>query len=114
MKICYWDDETKSQKERDMTQEELAQHEIDIAASAKPQVPKTVSRKQGLQALFLRGLLDQIPLELAKIADPIERRMAQIEFDDATEFNRHNWLVLKMGQDLNLDLDDFFIFASSL
>lgn len=33
MIVAYWDNETKTQKERDMTAEELAQREIDIFAS---------------------------------------------------------------------------------
>lgn len=97
-----------------MTPAERAQRDIDIADSGAPVVPQKVTRKQGLQALLLRGKLDLIPTELAKIADPIHRRMAEIEFENAIEFERNNWLVLKMGQDLNLDLDDFFIFANTL
>lgn len=36
MKVCYWDAETQSQQERDMTPEEIAQQVIDAAAAAAP------------------------------------------------------------------------------
>lgn len=112
LKIDYWDSAEKKQKQRDMTPAEIAQRNTDMSSAIA--VPQKVARSQGLKALLLRGKLDQIPIEIAKIADPIQRRMAEIEFEESIEFERNNWLVLKIGQDLNLDLDDFFIFANTL
>lgn len=114
MKIAYWDSETSSQKEREMTQEELVQRAADIAASAAPIVPDKVTRRQARQALLLRGYLDQVPIAIAAIADDTERRLAEIEWLDSQEFERYRPLVIRIGAALSMNLDELFIFASTL
>ena len=79
-----------------------------------PTVPAKVTRRQARQALLLGGLLDQVIATIAAIEDPVERRMAQIEWEDAQEFERTRPLVLQMGAALNLDLDALFIHAAAL
>ena len=78
------------------------------------EVPSSVSRRQGRQALLLAGLLDSVVATLDASEDPIERGLAKIEWEDAQEFRRDWPLVLMMGQRLGLDLDALFIQAAAL
>lgn len=84
------------------------------APAPAPVVPQKVTRRQGRQALLLAGKLDQVPLAIAAIEDETERRMAQIEWEDAQEYERQRPLVVMMGAALGLDLDALFIHAASL
>ena len=77
-------------------------------------VPQKVTRRQGRQALLLAGKLDQVPLAIGAIEDETERRLAQIEWEDAQDFERHRPLVVEMGAALGLDLDALFIQAATL
>ena len=77
-------------------------------------VPQKVTRRQGRQALLLAGKLDQVPLAIDAIEDETERRLAQIEWEDAQDFERHRPLVVEMGAALGLDLDALFIQAATL
>lgn len=77
-------------------------------------VPQKVTRRQGRQALLLAGALDMIPQAIATIKDETERRMAEIEWEDAQEYERQRPLVVMMGEALGLDLDALFIHAASL
>lgn len=77
-------------------------------------VPHKVTRRKGRQALLLAGKLDQVPLAIDAIEDETERRLAQIEWEDAQDFERHRPLVVKMGAALGLDLDALFIHADTL
>lgn len=77
-------------------------------------VPQKVTRRQGRQALLLAGKLDQVPLAIAAIKDETERRLAQIEWDDAQDYERWHPLVVLIGPALDLDLDALFIHADTL
>lgn len=94
---------------RDMTEEELD--------SLKPIVPHVVTRRQARQALLIRGLLDLVEPAIDAIENPLQRDLAQIEWEDATEFERSRPIVIQIGLALGLDedgLDELFIFASTL
>ena len=77
-------------------------------------VPHKVTRRQGRLALLLAGKLDQVPLVIAAIKDETERRLAQIEWDDAQDYERWHPLVVLIGPALDLDLDALFIHAATL
>lgn len=84
---------------------------------ARDKTPKVVTRRQARQALLLAGLLDDVQAALDAIPDPLERRMAQIEWDDAQEFERHRPLVLTLAAAMGLDeqaLDALFVTAAAL
>lgn len=114
MKICFWDDVSKTQREREATPAERAQRAADMAAAAIVLVPQTVTRRQARQALLLRGYLDRIPATIAAIPDTTARRMAEIEWEDAREFDRQRPLVISMGAALGINLDELFILAGTL
>jgi HEAT repeat protein len=115
--IAYWDDELQQQMTRDSTPEEDAQRDADIAAAAKVAVPEEITRRQALQALAIKGLLDKVQPLIDAIADPLQRQLAQIEYDTSQVFKRHRPLVVQLLPGLGLsesDGDDLFIFAASL
>ena len=90
---------------------------LPMRPEVQPAVPIKVTRSQARRALLLRGLFDQVQPAIDAIPDITERRLAQIEWVDAQDFERHNPLVVMIGQALGLDdagLDDLFIFAASL
>lgn len=84
------------------------------APTAPVIVPHKVTRRQGRLALLLAGKLDQVPLVIAAIKDETERRLAQVEWDDAQEYERWHPLVVLIGPALDLDLDALFIHANTL
>lgn len=114
-KVCYWDEATQSQQERDATPDEVA--EIDARKNAPAPVPAAVTRRQAKQALILRGLIDQVQPAIGAITDPTQRRLMQAEWDDSQEFQRHRPSLIAIGAALGLDsagLDDLFRFAVTL
>lgn len=81
LKVCYWDNETDSQQERDMTPEELAQREVDIAAAAVPIVP--------LEVPMLNARLVLIEDEHMAPVEAYADAMAGIEGEKARAFLKH-------------------------
>ena len=80
-------------------------------------VPQQVTRRQARQALLLAGLLDQVGPALAAITDPVERGLAQIEWEDSQVFERNRPVLLQLASALGLDdaqLDQLFITAAGL
>lgn len=80
-------------------------------------VPKAVTRRQGLQALFKKHrLTEQMVADkiIEMVADPDEQYLALTEFKTSQTFERNRPLVLVMGAALGLDLDELFIYAATL
>ena len=116
-KICEWDNNLKCQIERDATQEEILQRNIDIENSSKPVVAASVSRRQGRQALLMQGLLDKVQPIIDAISDTTQKSVAQIYWDDAQDYERGNIWVITIGSALGLSsdqIDSLFITASKL
>lgn len=87
------------------------------AEPAPAPVPQTVTRRQARQALLMADLLDDVQPAIDAIPDPVQRRMAQIEWEDSLEFVRTRPLVIQIGEALGLDdaaLDQMFITAAGL
>ena len=87
-----------------------------IAATKQP-IPQSVTRRQARQALLLAGLLSSVQAAIDGIADPIQRGLAQIEWDDSQAFGRDRPLLIALATALGLDsseLDQLFITASGL
>lgn len=82
-----------------------------------PPVPSEVTRRQGLQALFLRKQITEAMVE-AKIkevvTEPAAQYLALTEFRASQVFERDRPLVNSVGAAFGLDLDDLFIFAKTL
>jgi hypothetical protein len=80
-------------------------------------VPQKVTARQAHQALILAGLYDAVQTAISAIADPLQRKLAQVEWEKSQEFARDWPLLLSIGQGLGLtdaDMDDLFIQAGSL
>lgn len=93
----------------------LTQQEIDEARRAR--VPAKVTRRQARQALLIAGLLDNVQPAIDAIADPVQRGMAQIEWDDSQDFERDRPLLIQLGHAIGLDdvgIDNLFIQAGAL
>ncbi|MGB3069286.1 MAG: hypothetical protein WBC18_12095, partial [Ottowia sp.] len=79
-----------------------------------PSVPQVVTRRQARRALALGGLLDLVQPAIEAIPDPTQRALAQIDWDDATDFRRDDATLLMLAAALGLteeQLDDLFILA---
>ena len=80
-----------------------------------PPVPTEVTRRQGLQALRIKGWTEaMIEAEIAKDPDPMRRDLALIEFRASQTFERNRPLVIAMGAALGIDLVELFTLAASL
>lgn len=93
----------------------LTQAEIDAARKAL--VPAVVTRRQARQALLMAGLLTNVQPAIDALEDPMQRGMAQIEWDDSQEFTRDRPLLIQLATALGLDdvgLDNLFIQAGGL
>lgn len=89
----------------------------EIEAAQKARVPQSVTRRQARQALLLAGLLDNVQPAIDSIADPVQRSMAQIEWDDSQQFERKRPLLVSLAAGLGLGeeaLDNLFIQAAQL
>lgn len=93
----------------------LSAQELDDARRAL--VPAKVTRRQARQALLLAGLLGNVQPAIDAIEDTTLRQLAQIEWDDSQEFERHRPLLIQLAGALGLDgeaLDGLFIQAAGL
>lgn len=88
------------------------------APPAKGQeVPFSVSRRQGRQALLLAGKMSLVQPAIDAIADVTQRGMAQIYWDDSQEFERNHPTLIALASQIGLtpdDLDSLFITAKAL
>ena len=85
-------------------------------ANRRGEVPAVVTMRQARIALHRAGLLAQVNAALAALPEPA-RTEAQIEWEYATEVQRHYGLVKSLGPALGLtdaDLDALFSSASLL
>lgn len=78
-------------------------------------VPEEVTRRQGLQALFLAGVSRADVLDFINaMGDETARGLALIEYEEATTFRVDNQLVIAAAAHFGLDLPALFIQANSL
>jgi len=94
---------------------------LELAATAPlappPTVPQWVTRRQARQALLLAGYLHAVQPAIDAIADPVQRALVQIEWDDSLHFERHRPALQALAAALGMsthDLDLLFIAAAQL
>lgn len=78
-------------------------------------VPSAVTRRQGRLALLEVGKLDDVEAAIEGIADPVQRRAAQIEYEAGT-WERGNAFLQALWAQLGgteSELDDLFTLAAS-
>lgn len=107
---------------------ELQQYEIDAPATPDrvfaggdagqlPRIPAKVTRRQTRQALAMAGLMSRVQPAIDAIPDPLQRQLAQIEWDDSQDFERSRPLLIQLGHAIGLDdagIDAMFIQAGEL
>jgi hypothetical protein len=80
-------------------------------------VPREVTRRQALQALYIKHKLTEDMLDakiIEVISDPDAQYLARLELKTSQSFERNRPLVIAIGAALNLDLDLLFTFAATL
>ncbi len=80
-------------------------------------IPSSVTRKQARKALALAGLFDAVQPAIDAIADPLQRKLVQIDWDDAASYERTDSTLLTLASGLGLDeatLDQLFVAANGL
>lgn len=80
-------------------------------------VPQEVTMRQARLALAAVGLLDAVTEAIAEIADPAQKKAAQIEWEYSATVKRQQPLVLALAPALGLDsasIDQLFISAAAL
>lgn len=115
-KTCYWDDQTKSQLERDTTPEETAEIDERRAAALIPVVPQAVTMRQARLALLGAGLLANVDAAIATLPSPPKEEVA-IEWEYSQTVVRDRPFVAMLGAALGLDdaaLDALFIAAGAM
>lgn len=114
-RILYWDNEAKEQRERDATPQEAA--EIDARQQdAQPVIPQEVTRRQGMEALFIMHDLKDADIEAAiaqHVTDPDAQYLALNEFKTSQTFLYERPLVVFMCTALGLDRAALFTFAAT-
>lgn len=107
---------------------ELLQYEIEAPATPDrvfaggdkaelPRVPAKVTRRQARQALAMGGLMAAVQPAIDAIPDPMQRQLAQIEWDDSQDFERDRALLIQLGHAIGLTdagIDALFIQAGGL
>ena len=96
----------------------VSQEEIEeLGDVVKILIPESITKRQAKQQLLLEGKLGQVQEVIDSIADETERMMAQLYWDDSTEFERNHPTLVELGTALGLteaELDMMFINASKL
>lgn len=96
----------------------VSQEEIEeLGDVVKILIPESVTKRQAKQQLLLEGKLGQVQEVIDSIPDETERMMAQLYWDDSTEFERSHPTLVELGTALGLteaELDMMFINASKL
>lgn len=80
-------------------------------------VPQVVTRRQARQALLLAGRLQDVQPAIDAIADPLQRGLVQIEWDDSQEFQRTRPTLIALATAIGMtdaDLDNLFTQAALL
>ena len=65
----------------------------------------------------MEGLLSSVQPAIDAIADPLQRQLAQIEWDDSQDFERDRPLLIQLGHAIGLTdagIDALFIRAGGL
>ena len=115
-KICFWDSETNSQKERDMNAYEIAELEARKAQSLLPEVPHIIEMKKARKALIKIGKLSKVLAILAQMPG-IDGECARSDFEFSSTIERNNPLVIYVTPLLGMtsaDMDNLFIEANKL
>lgn len=74
-------------------------------------VPHVVTRAQAIAALIITGKRAQVQQVIDSIPDPVQRELAQNDWDNRLTFERDNARLVAIASALSIDLDEMFILA---
>lgn len=86
------------------------------AAAARAAIP-SITRAQAKAALIISGLIGQVQPAIDAIPDPLQRALAQNDWDERLTFERSNPTLAAMAAALGMtdaQLDDLFALAATL
>jgi len=90
----------------------------DMDAPAPRHVPASVTARQAHQALIIMGKYDLVAPAINAVADPVQRRLLQAEWDKSQTFDRHRPTLIALAKGAlgmsDEDIDALFVFASTL
>lgn len=75
-------------------------------------VPRIVTRAQGIAALILSGKDTLVQQVIDSVADPVQRKLAQNDWNNRLTFERDNPRLNAIAAALSIDLDAMFILAA--
>jgi len=99
-----------------LSEEELAELQRLRDEAAAALIPKSCTRRQGRLALLAFGMLDEAEAAIAAIADPVQKREAEIEYE-ADTWERGNPFLAGLWTELGgtpQSLDEAFVLAVTL
>jgi len=88
---------------------------MDINTPKPTPVPQSVTRAQARKALAIQGLFSSVQPAIDSIEDPLQRQLAQIDWDDSLTYERNNATLAMLAEGLGLSeqqLDELFILAA--
>jgi len=88
-----------------------------VPKAAPTIVPQSVTRRQALQELLISGKLSLVQPAINSITGPLQRGLAQIEFDESQVFERNRPLLISLCHGIGMtdsQIDELFIAASRL
>jgi hypothetical protein len=90
----------------------------EIQAANLANVPMVVSKRQLKQSLILADIpLSNIDYAISQIANPTEKALMEVFWNDSTEFERNHPKLIEFSQALGMtetQVDQLFIMASNL
>jgi len=99
------------------TQAEIeAAYPAALAAAQRAAIP-SITRAQAKAALIITGLIAQVQPAIDAIPDPLQRALAQNDWDERLHFERSNPTLAAMAAALGMtdaQLDDLFALAATL
>lgn len=103
-------------KEVIMTQDEASQWLESLHSPVY--IPQQVTMAQARKALILSGVsITAVNAAIAAIVDPVERQLAETDWEYATTMRRQSPLVTSLAPVLGLtdeEIDDLFVLAATL
>lgn len=88
-----------------------------VEAQQEAPVPQSLTRAQAIGALILAGLDEQVQPAIDSIEDPMQRKLAQNDWDNRQTFERGHPTLVALAAALGLSdeqLDQLFIVGAGL